>query len=52
MPYDHRNTTPEGLLPQRMRVMLEDLNHLHCHDRCMIGSGGGSVGFVLIEFLL
>lgn len=46
MPYDHQNTTPEGLLPQRMRVMLEDLNHLHCHDRCMIGSGGGSVGYL------
>ncbi|KAK6939231.1 Peptidase M14, carboxypeptidase A [Dillenia turbinata] len=46
MPYDHRNTTPDGLPSQRMRLVLEDLNHLHCHDRCMIGSGGGSVGYL------
>lgn len=46
MPYDHKNTTPEGLPSQKMRSLLEELNKLHCHNHCMIGSGGGSVGFV------
>ncbi|KAK2997795.1 hypothetical protein RJ639_028567 [Escallonia herrerae] len=46
MPYDHKNTTPDGLLSHRMRSMLEELNHLHCEDRCMVGSGGGSVGYL------
>lgn len=46
MPYDHKNITPEGLPSQRMRTVLEKLNKFHCHNRCMIGSGGGSVGFV------
>lgn len=44
MPYDHKNTTPDGIASQRMKLLLEKLNHLHCRDRCMIGSGGGSVG--------
>ncbi|KAG9443187.1 hypothetical protein H6P81_019041 [Aristolochia fimbriata] len=42
MPYDHRNTTPNGLATDMMRSMLEELNHHHCHDRCLVGSGGGS----------
>ncbi|KAF8377715.1 hypothetical protein HHK36_031099 [Tetracentron sinense] len=46
MPYDHRNTTPDGLASHIMRSMLEDLNHLHCQDRCVVGSGGGSVGYL------
>ncbi|XP_034677307.1 carboxypeptidase A6 [Vitis riparia] len=46
MPYDHRNTTPDGLPSQQMRRLLEELNHLHCQDHCMIGSGGGSVGYL------
>ncbi|XP_042495514.1 metallocarboxypeptidase A-like protein TRV_02598 isoform X2 [Macadamia integrifolia] len=46
MPYDHRNTTPDGSSSDIMRMMLKDLNHLHCHDRCSIGSGGGSVGYL------
>lgn len=44
MPYDHKNTTPHGLLGQRMRSVLDKLNEMHCHNRCMVGSGGGSVG--------
>lgn len=44
MPYDHKNTTPDGIASQRMKSLLAKLNHLHCHERCMIGSGGGSVG--------
>lgn len=46
MPYDHKNTTPDGLPSQRMRRLLEQLNKIHCQKRCMIGSGGGSVGYL------
>ncbi|XP_027354753.1 carboxypeptidase B2 [Abrus precatorius] len=45
MPYDHKNITPDGLPLQRMKSLLEEVNHLHCENRCMIGSGGGSVGY-------
>lgn len=46
MPYDHRNTTPDGFASDIMRAMLEDLNHRHCQNRCLVGSGGGSVGYL------
>lgn len=46
MPYDHKNTTPEGLPSQKMRSLLEKVDKLHCQNRCMIGSGGGSVGYL------
>ncbi|XWS24591.1 hypothetical protein CRYUN_Cryun28dG0116200 [Craigia yunnanensis] len=46
MPYDHKNTTHDGLPSHRMRLLLEELNKVHCHKRCMIGSGGGSVGYL------
>ncbi|GMJ10581.1 hypothetical protein like AT5G42320 [Hibiscus trionum] len=46
MPYDHKNRTPDGLPSQRMRLLLEELNNVHCQKRCMIGSGGGSVGYL------
>ncbi|KAF9608626.1 hypothetical protein IFM89_010111 [Coptis chinensis] len=46
MPYDHKNTTPGGLATQVMKSMLNDVNHLHCKDRCLVGSGGGSVGYL------
>ncbi|OIT24537.1 PREDICTED: mast cell carboxypeptidase A [Nicotiana attenuata] len=46
MPYDHKNTTPEGLPSQRMRLMLEKLNRFQLKDRCLVGSGGGSVGYL------
>ncbi|KAI7733823.1 hypothetical protein M8C21_011694, partial [Ambrosia artemisiifolia] len=46
MPYDHKNTTPSGIQSQKMKLMLETLNHLHCGDRCVVGSGGGSVGYL------
>lgn len=48
MPYDHKNTTPDGTPSQIMKSMLEELNHFHLKDRCLIGSGGGSVGYVLL----
>ncbi|KAG5542543.1 hypothetical protein RHGRI_022175 [Rhododendron griersonianum] len=50
MPYDHKNTTPDGSPSQRIRLMLEKLNHLHCKDNCVVGSGGGSVGLVLLTY--
>ncbi|GMH30490.1 hypothetical protein Nepgr_032333 [Nepenthes gracilis] len=43
MSYDHKNTTPYGLLADSMKSMLKVLNHRHFQDRCMIGSGEGSV---------
>lgn len=46
MPYDHRNTTPSGVNSNAMKSILEDLNHHYFQDRCIIGSGGASVGFV------
>ncbi|KAJ4962874.1 hypothetical protein NE237_022813 [Protea cynaroides] len=46
MPYDHRNTTPDGSTSDKMKIMLKDLNRLHCHERCSIGSGGASVGYL------
>lgn len=52
MPYDHKNTTPDGVPSQKMKSLLEELNHLHCQKRCMIGSGGGSVGLVVHLFIV
>ncbi|GAB2232454.1 hypothetical protein Droror1_Dr00011487 [Drosera rotundifolia] len=46
MPYDHKNTTPDGLFTIRMKSILKVLNQRHFHDRCMVGSGGGSVGYL------
>lgn len=49
MPYDHKNTTPDGLPSQIMKSMLQELNHFHLNDNCLIGSGGASVGLVLLK---
>ncbi|XP_050214606.1 uncharacterized protein LOC126665755 [Mercurialis annua] len=46
MPYDHKNTTPDESHSWHMRSLLGVLNQAHCHERCMIGSGGGSVGYL------
>lgn len=46
MPYDHKNSTPSGLTSHLMRSMLQDLNRRYFQDKCLVGSGGGSVGFV------
>ncbi|XP_022718019.1 metallocarboxypeptidase A-like protein MCYG_01475, partial [Durio zibethinus] len=46
LPYDHKNTTPDGLPSRQMRLLLEELNKVHFHKRCMNGSGGGSVGYL------
>ncbi|KAK9164958.1 hypothetical protein Scep_000149 [Stephania cephalantha] len=44
MPYDHKNRTPDGLLSETMKFVLKEVNRLHCKGRCLVGSGGGSVG--------
>ncbi|KAF4388891.1 hypothetical protein G4B88_029201, partial [Cannabis sativa] len=46
MPYDHKNKTPDGVSSEQMKLMLEKVNLLHFHQHCMIGSGGGSVGYL------
>ncbi|KQJ92951.2 hypothetical protein BRADI_3g01750v3 [Brachypodium distachyon] len=46
MPYDHKNTTPDGVSSQLMRSVLENLNHRHFQDGCLVGSGGGAVGYL------
>ncbi|XP_062164665.1 metallocarboxypeptidase A-like protein MCYG_01475 [Alnus glutinosa] len=46
MPYDHKNTTPDGFFAHQMKLLLEEVNRHHCQKRCMIGSGGGSVGYL------
>ncbi|KAE8057375.1 hypothetical protein FH972_014076 [Carpinus fangiana] len=46
MPYDHKNTTPDGFSAHQMKFLLEEVNRHHCQERCMIGSGGGSVGYL------
>ncbi|GER34449.1 Zn-dependent exopeptidases superfamily protein [Striga asiatica] len=46
MPYDHKNATPSGIPTQIMKSVLKDLNHFHLKDQCLIGSGGGSVGYL------
>lgn len=46
MPYDYKNTVPAGLRSEKMKLMLETLILLHCGDRCVVGSGDGSVGLV------
>ena len=52
MPYDHKNTTPNGASAHLMRSVLENLNHRHFQDSCLVGSGGGSVGYVLVTCFL
>uniref|UniRef100_A0ACD5ZBM1 Uncharacterized protein n=1 Tax=Avena sativa TaxID=4498 RepID=A0ACD5ZBM1_AVESA len=46
MPYDHKNTTPDGAPSQLMRSLLENLNRRHFQDSCLVGSGGGAVGYL------
>ena len=52
MPYDHKNTTPDGVSSHQMKSLLEELNQLHFQKRCMVGSGGGSVGLVLLTVII
>lgn len=52
MPYDHKNTTPNGASAHLMQSVLENLNHRHFQDSCLVGSGGGSVGYVHVTCFL
>lgn len=52
MPYDHKNTTPDGAPSHLMRSVLENLNHRNFQDSCLVGSGGGAVGYVTSHKLL
>ncbi|MED6106336.1 hypothetical protein PIB30_004112 [Stylosanthes scabra] len=45
LPYDHKNTTLDALPLKRMNSLLEEVNNLHFQKRCVVGSGGGSVGY-------
>ncbi|XP_037444987.1 zinc carboxypeptidase-like [Triticum dicoccoides] len=46
MPYDHKNTTPDGAPSHLMRSVLENVNHRNFQDSCLVGSGGGAVGYL------
>ncbi|KAJ4770592.1 Zn-dependent exopeptidases superfamily protein [Rhynchospora pubera] len=46
MPYDHKNTIPAGLAGHIMKSILENLNLRHFQRKCLVGSGGGSVGYL------
>lgn len=48
MPYDHKNSTPGGSKFWAMKSILEEVNRRYCHGRCIVGSGGGSVGSAAI----
>uniref|UniRef100_A0A453MYN6 Peptidase M14 carboxypeptidase A domain-containing protein n=1 Tax=Aegilops tauschii subsp. strangulata TaxID=200361 RepID=A0A453MYN6_AEGTS len=52
MPYDHKNTTPDGAPSHLMRSVLENVNHRNFQDSCLVGSGGGAVGYVTSHKLL
>ncbi|XP_042381537.1 putative metallocarboxypeptidase ECM14 [Zingiber officinale] len=45
-PYDHKNKTPEGSMSNLMDFILREVNHLHFEDKCLVGSGGGLVGYL------
>ncbi|XP_042467659.1 uncharacterized protein LOC122050852 [Zingiber officinale] len=46
MPYDHRNITPAESMSNLMDLVLRELNHVHFEDKCLVGSGGGLVGYL------
>ncbi|KAI5079538.1 hypothetical protein GOP47_0005017 [Adiantum capillus-veneris] len=46
MPYDHKSDLPDPRVAEPMKLLLQELNYLHCNNSCVIGSGGGSVGYL------
>ncbi|RWW22693.1 hypothetical protein GW17_00013091 [Ensete ventricosum] len=46
MPYDHKNTTPDGHMSNLMELLLWDVNRIHFEEKCLVGSGGGLVGYL------
>ncbi|KAJ7529826.1 hypothetical protein O6H91_15G068200 [Diphasiastrum complanatum] len=45
MPYDHKNMTPDEGSRKPMESLLKMINALHCKGNCIVGSGGGTVGY-------
>ncbi|KAI5062091.1 hypothetical protein GOP47_0022630 [Adiantum capillus-veneris] len=45
-PYDHKRDLPDPRVAEPMKLLLQKLNHLHCNNSCVIGSGGSSVGYL------
>eukprot|EP00897_Mesotaenium_endlicherianum_P008560 jgi/Mesen1/7732/ME000407S06962 len=45
MPYDHRKGPPQDGTAGAMQGLLQALNQEHCAGKCVVGSGGGSVGY-------
>eukprot|EP00854_Cymbomonas_tetramitiformis_P008954 gene8954-10608_t len=46
MPYDHQARIPETRGAQAMLSLLNAINTGHCKGRCVVGSGGKSVGYL------
>ncbi|KAI8475262.1 MAG: hypothetical protein J3K34DRAFT_485836 [Monoraphidium minutum] len=45
-PYDHKAQVPEGPGTEASLRMLRRINELSCGGRCVVGSGGKSVGYL------
>jgi hypothetical protein len=46
MPYDHVAHVADGPKDQATLSMLHTLNRLMCRNKCIVGSGGASVGYL------
>jgi hypothetical protein len=49
MPYDHVARMPDGADAAASLAVLQELNRTACGGRCVVGSGGESVGCSLIS---
>jgi hypothetical protein len=49
-PYDHKATVPDGQAAQVALQMLQVINHDCCQGKCVVGSGGKSVGWVAVRW--
>ena len=47
MPFDHKAMEPQGPGPDAMKQILGDINKMHCGGRCVVGSGGLGVGYLV-----
>ena len=45
-PYDHKPTTPSGAAAAAAIRLLERINAGACGGKCVVGSGGKSVGYL------
>lgn len=46
MPYDYKSVLPDLRVVEPMKQLLQKLNRLYCNSSCVIGPGGGSVGYL------